>query len=383
MFLFASSVLGGQGRCFAWDNRAEGYGRGEGVATLICKRLDDALRDGDHVHAVIRGSGVNQDGKTTSISSPSMEAQQKLIEETYRRAGLDPAHTGYVEAHMTGTRTGDPIEAEALARTFGRSRDAGDPVIVGSCKPNIGHTEPVSGLAAVVKAVWVLKEGLIPPNTNYEVTNPDIPVEEWNLQVPTALTPWPQDKPLRASINNFGYGGTNAHVILESAPAASLASDDINTALDGLPNGNNSRVFILSSKDPLGIQSSAKRLAAYIRDSISTKTCPSMADLAYTLAERRSRFPWAVAVKAQSLSELAERLEDSKLKSTRSLRTIPRIGFVFNGQGAQWHAMGRELIALYPVFEDAIHTADGILKDYGATWSLHGAVLFFFFFCFS
>ena len=180
-------MLSAEGRCFSWDQRASGYGRGEGVAALVLKRLDDALRDGDFVHAVIRETGLNQDGKTTTISSPSMEAQKKLIEECYKRAGLKLAETGYVEAHMTGTLTGDPIEAEALARTFGKHRAANDPVIVGSCKPNIGHTEPVSGLAAVIKTAYVLQSGLIPPNTNYETTNPKIPLREWNLQVRISL----------------------------------------------------------------------------------------------------------------------------------------------------------------------------------------------------
>ena len=177
-----SSVLSADGRCYSWDSRASGYGRGEGVGALILKRLDDALRDGDHVHAVIRETAVNQDGKTTTISSPSMEAQQKLIEDCYRRAGLDLAETGYVEAHMTGTLAGDPVEAEALARTFGKHRSPNDPIIVGSCKPNIGHTEPVSGLASVIKTAYVLQHGLIPPNTNYSETNSKIPLEQWNLQ---------------------------------------------------------------------------------------------------------------------------------------------------------------------------------------------------------
>ena len=150
---------------------------------LVLKRLNDAMRDGDFIHAVIRETALNQDGKTTTISSPSVEAQQKLIEDCYKRAGLDLAKTSYVEAHMTGTLAGDPVEAEALARTFGRSRPANDPVIVGSCKPNIGHTEPVSGLASIIKAAYVLQSGFIPPNTNYEKTNPKIPLEEWNLQV--------------------------------------------------------------------------------------------------------------------------------------------------------------------------------------------------------
>lgn len=164
MFIAMSNlnVLNAEGRCYSWDHRSNGYGRGEGVATLLLKRLDDALRDGDHVHAVIRETALNQDGKTKTISSPSMEAQQQLIEECYRRAGLDLAQTAYVEAHMTGTATGDPIEAEAIARTFGQRRSSDDPVLVGSVKTHLGHTEPVSGLAAVIKTAFALQHACIP-----------------------------------------------------------------------------------------------------------------------------------------------------------------------------------------------------------------------------
>lgn len=153
------------------------------MAALVLKRLDVALQDGDFVHAVIRDSGLNQDGKTTTISSPSLEAQLSLIEECYKRAGLDISATGYVEAHMTGTPTGDPTEAEAIARSFGKHRNPNDPVLVGSIKTNIGHTEPVSGLAAIIKTTFVLRNGLIPPNLNYRNTNPKIPLQEWNLKV--------------------------------------------------------------------------------------------------------------------------------------------------------------------------------------------------------
>lgn len=147
------------------------------------------MRDGDRVHAVVRESGLNQDGKTPTITSPSMDAQASLIREVYRRARLDPSvDTGYVEAHMTGTPTGDPIEAEALARTFGAGRAEDDPVLVGSVKPNVGHTEPVSGLAAVIKTIFALKEGVIPPNVNYENTNPNIPLKEWRLKVSSMAT---------------------------------------------------------------------------------------------------------------------------------------------------------------------------------------------------
>lgn len=153
------------------------------MATLVLKRLDDAVRDGDNIQAVIRESALNQDGKTATITSPSMQAQLELIERCYKQAGLNLEETGYVEAHMTGTPTGDPIEAEAIARTFGKHRVSHDPVLVRSVKTNIGHTGPVSGLASIVKCVYAMKNQQMPPNLNYERTNPKIPLKEWNLRV--------------------------------------------------------------------------------------------------------------------------------------------------------------------------------------------------------
>lgn len=175
-------MISAEGRCYAWDSRAQGYGRGEGAAALILRSLDAAMKDGDQIHAVIRDIGLNQDGKTATITSPNMTAQAKLIEACYKRAGLDPSETGYVEAHMTGTKIGDATEAEALAKTFGKSRSR-DPILVGSVKTNIGHTEPVSGLAALIKTIFSLKRGQIAPNLNFEKANPMINLDEWHLQV--------------------------------------------------------------------------------------------------------------------------------------------------------------------------------------------------------
>lgn len=362
------SAIGAEGKCYAWDSRANGYGRGEGVASLILKPLSAALRDGDRVHAIIRDSGLNQDGKTTTITSPSADAQVKLIQECYRRAGFDLSETGYVEAHMTGTLAGDPVEAEALARTFGKSRDAHDPVLVGSVKTNLGHTEPVSGLAAIIKATFALNNALIPPNLNYETGNPEIPLGKWHLRVPTTLTPWPKHKLLRASINNFGYGGTNGHIILDPAPISTIGARSNGAAAIDKINGSYQaaqwRVYVVSAKDSIACQAMMRRLAAHIVESI-----PSVADLAYTLSERRSRHAWVAVIPARTVSELADRLQEPARKPSHSSKR-PRLGFVFNGQGAQWHAMGRELIPAYPVFGQAIHVADEILKEYGASWSL-------------
>ncbi|KAF3038704.1 putative PKS-like protein biosynthetic cluster [Didymella heteroderae] len=359
----AMLMVGKDGRCYAWDARAEGYGRGEGVASLILKRLDAALADGDHIHGVIRESGLNQDGATKSITSPSIEAQIKLIEKCYSRAGLSLSDTGYVEAHMTGTPVGDLAEATALSQTFGRARKTGDPMYVGSVKTNVGHTEPVSGLAGIIKTIYAMKNRVIPPNMNYETPSPKIPLEQWNLAVPTSLTPWPKDKALRASINNFGYGGANSHVILEAAPASATVVES--------KEDTRSRIFILSAKDQVALKGMIGNLATYVK---AIPENESLGAIAYTLSERRSKYPWLAAVRASTSTELIEGLSQSSLKGTHATKK-PRLGFVLNGQGAQWHAMGRELLAAYPVFGDAVHRADAILKGYGASWSLYEELL--------
>lgn len=370
LFLAMSSLgmIGADGRCYAWDERAQGYGRGEGVAALVLKSLEAALRDGDRIHAVIRDTGLNQDGKTQSITSPSIDAQTRLIRDCYRRAGLDPAETGYVEAHMTGTQAGDVAEATALAQTFGAARPETDPVLVGSVKTNIGHTEGVSGLAAIIKAAFAMKHGQVPQNLNYARGNPKIPLHQWRLQVPTAMTAWPSNKPLRASINNFGYGGTNSHVILEAAPMPPAREDAAGGDEDMA-----SRVFLVSAKDASSTRAMAKRLAGELRRRAQQGRAPTMGDLAHTLATRRSRFEHVATVRARTLAQLADALDSSALSVTHAATTkAVRLGFVFNGQGAQWHAMGRELLPAYPVFASAIREADDVLRSFGAAWSLQG-----------
>ncbi|KAL8664985.1 MAG: hypothetical protein Q9168_007795 [Polycauliona sp. 1 TL-2023] len=205
-----------EGRSYTYDSRATGYGRGEGVVSVILKPLSTAIRDGDNVRAIIRNTGVNQDGKTAGITHPSCDAQARLIKSVYDAAGLDPRETDYVEAHGMGTATGDPVEAEAIARSLAKDRSQDKPLLVGSVKSNIGHLECASGLAAIVKTIFALEEGVIPPNFDFKEPNKDIPMDEWNIKVPTVIQPWPRPEIQRASISNFGFGGTNAHVILES-----------------------------------------------------------------------------------------------------------------------------------------------------------------------
>ena len=176
-------LFGEEGICYTCDSRGTGYGRGEGLVSLVLKPLDVAIRDGDNIRTVIRHTGTNQDGKTNGITFPNVDAQAKLMKSVYQSAGLDPLDTAYVEAHGTGTAAGDPVEAEAIARAFTEKREIDNPLYVGSVKTNIGHLESASGIAALVKTLFALEEGVIPPNLNFEKPKKNIPMEEWKLKV--------------------------------------------------------------------------------------------------------------------------------------------------------------------------------------------------------
>ena len=180
-------LLGDTGRCFTFDNRAEGYGRGEGIGTVVLKSLAKALKDGDNIRAIIRNTAVNQDGKTQSITTPSRTSQQDMIFGVYARAGLDPRETSYVEAHGTGTDMGDAIEAAAIDAVFSNGRDLHNPILVGSIKTNIGHTESTAGIAGIIKAVLMLEKGMILPNHGFEKSSSRIPFNNWHIKVTSSF----------------------------------------------------------------------------------------------------------------------------------------------------------------------------------------------------
>ncbi|KAK3352846.1 hypothetical protein B0T25DRAFT_580684 [Lasiosphaeria hispida] len=395
MFLAMSSMtlISKDGKSYAFDSRANGYGRGEGSATVVLKRLDDALRDGNPIRAIIRDTGVNQDGKTETITTPSGEAQENLIRSCYARAGLDPGHTTYFEAHGTGTPTGDPIEVKAIASVFKNTRSSDEPLRIGSVKTNIGHTETASGVAAIIKVALALEKGQIPPSINFEKPNAKLQLDEWRLKVPTELESWPQKEGIRrASINNFGYGGSNAHVIMEdyqSFVSSSLAKTNAHSPAIGTANGftngftsghlsdsgsepdnvAHSRVFVLSAKDERAAQIMATNLRDYLLKTTPEDESEFLDNLAYTLGQRRSVFPWVSTLAGDSIAGLAKTIESGKIKPAKAGKG-PRLGFVYTGQGAQWWAMGRELIGAYPVFKAALLDCDALLKKLGAKWNM-------------
>ncbi|KAG4435104.1 hypothetical protein IFR05_009413 [Cadophora sp. M221] len=403
----ALNFLSPDGKCFAFDERANGYGRGEGIGGIVLKPLADALRDNDTIRAVIRGSGVNQDGRTPGITMPSKDAQALNIRAVYKLAGLGYNRTAYFEAHGTGTQAGDPTELGAISETFAETRDPKDPIYVGSVKTNIGHLEGCAGIAGVVKGVLMLEKGLIPPNLYFENVNPKIDLDAWHIKIPQSVTPWPMDGLRRVSINCFGFGGTNAHIILddafhylsqrgieghhssvESSATASPSTTDSGIIIDTPPSApgdwdsrtptGKAKLYVLSSHEQSGIEKLSRGYSEYLGANdtsvSSSKDASQLAtDLAYTLACRRTRLPWKAFVVSSSPEKLGGQLLEGVSKPVRSSEA-PTVAFIFSGQGAQWFAMGRELLQ-HQEFKNSLEEADAYLKSIGSEWSLMSELL--------
>ncbi|TWU75230.1 polyketide synthase [Metarhizium rileyi] len=376
MPMTALNFLSPDGKCFTFDKRANGYGRGEGIGVVVMKRLSDALRDNDTIRAVIRGTAVNQDGRTTGITLPSKEAQVANIRAVYESAGLDFGQTAYVECHGTGTQAGDWRELKAISETLAADRDIRKPIVVGSVKPNIGHLEGAAGVAGMIKGVMVLEKGKIPPNINFQTGNPAIDFESWKVKVPTSVMDWPVAGLRRVSVNCFGFGGTNAHVILDEAAEylkcrgllgnyssnnKTTSPSSVELVLDG--DAANLReteyqLFCYSAHEKAGVSRTMVSHSKYIKAQAKSRSRELLADYSYTLACRRSTMEWKGFVVAKSITELAAKLETAgSSKMIRLLRREqPRIGFMFSGQGTQWARMGQDLMQ-FEVFRDSLEKA--------------------------
>ncbi|HEX2315693.1 MAG TPA: amino acid adenylation domain-containing protein [Thermomonospora sp.] len=343
--------LSPDGRSRTFDASANGYVRAEGVGIVALKRLSDALRDGDPIHAVLIGSGANQDGRTNGITVPNPDAQVELIRRVCAEAGITPGDLQYVEAHGTSTPVGDPIEANALGRALSVGRAPGAPCYVGSVKTNIGHTEAAAGIAGLIKTALSLKHGVIPPHINLERINPDIDLAELPFEIPTEPTPWPEhDGPARAGVNSFGFGGTNAHVLLEEPPHVE-AEARVKPGLTVLP---------LTARDPDALPELAEGIRRELAGGVA------LADLGYTLAHRRQHLEHRLSVVYDTREALDERLAAYErgdahphvLQDRRRDGWDGRPVWVFTGMGPQWWAMGRELYATEPVYRAAIDRCD-------------------------
>ncbi|KAM0202100.1 hypothetical protein ACHAQI_010959 [Fusarium lateritium] len=355
-------MLSPTGRSRMWDASANGYARGEGVASIVLKTLSQAIADGDTIECIIRETGVNQDGRTSGITVPSNVAQTNLIKDTYSRAGLDlskPAdRPQFFHAHGTGTKAGDPQEAEAIHNAFFRDGVvAGDKLYVGSIKTIIGHTEGTAGLASLIGTSLALRNGTVPPNMHFEQLNPDIVPFYNHLEVPVTATPWPElaaGGVRRASINSFGFGGTNAHAIIEAyTPEESTTSTTQPLLATPL-------VFSAASLTSL------KATMSDHLDILTGNTQVSLRDLAWTLQHRRSVLPYRKAITGLDATDICQGIKhalDDESDSKYGNLQAPNVLGIFTGQGAQWPRMGAALLESSALAQQTVSELDASLAS--------------------
>lgn len=345
----AQGMLSPTGRCHAFDVNADGFTGGEGSAVLLLKRLDDALADGDRVLAVIRGSATNQDGHTVNIAVPSRAAQVDVYRAALAAGDIDPATVGMVEAHGTGTPVGDPIEYASLAEVYGTT----SPCALGSVKTNLGHGQSASGAIGMLKAVLSVQHGTVPQNLHFTALPEEMASVDTNLFVPQRTSDWPTNggHPRRVAVSSYGLSGTNVHAVLEAAPAAPCSVGRSPQDGDAAPN----LLFALSATSDTEVRRSAARIADWLEGEGSAF---DLSDVAYTLARRRSHRPIRTVVKASGRADLVAALRSASIEEV-PLAPAVATGergpvWVFSGQGAQWAAMGVDLLANEPVFARSV-----------------------------
>ncbi|BCL80784.1 hypothetical protein ccbrp13_32490 [Ktedonobacteria bacterium brp13] len=363
-----AQMLSPTGRCRAFDAKADGYVRGEGVGFVLLKPLSQALADGDHIHAVIRATGVNQDGHTPSLHYPGQQAQEALLQAVYQQAGIDLAQVCYIEAHGTGTIAGDQVEGQALGNVFAAHHSAEHPLRVGSVKTNVGHLEGASGMAGLIKTLLILQHRRIPANLHWSQPNPHIPFEALRLKVQTESEMIPEtDEALFAGVNSFGFGGTNAHIVLQAyraTPDQPSSKEDQEQSPFLLP---------LSAKTPQSLHDLIQRYHTLLTD----EHAPALADLCFSASHYRSHYQERVAVVATSVEETLAQLasilqierETPRPEALHPSKQEKKIAFVFSGNGPQWWGMGRTLFQHQPRARQVLERCDMLWRPL-AGWSL-------------
>lgn len=359
-FIAMSEVraLSADGRCKTFSADADGYGRAEGCGVVVLKRLRDAERDGDRVLALIRGTAVNHDGPSSGLTVPNGPAQQALLRSALAQAGVAPAEVDFVECHGTGTSLGDPIEVQALAAVYGQERSSDRPLVVGAAKANLGHLEPAAGIAGLLKLVLMFEQEQIPAQPDLGELNPHLDWDALPVTVPREILAWPrrEGRPRRAAVSGFGLSGTNAHIVLEEAPAA--------TPRRSAP-ARPAELFVLSARTEAGLGAKIQQLGARLE--AEPELGPG--DLAYSLATTRGAMDHRLAIAAGSLDALRTALEAAATglipsggTRARAAKEPPQVVFVFPGQGSQWVGMGLELLEHEVAFREAMATCDAAIQ---------------------
>lgn len=352
-------VMAPDGHCKTFDAGADGYVRGEGAGIVVLKPLGRALADNDPIHAVIRGTATNSDGRTNGLMAPSRQAQEAVLTAAYRRAGVSPGAVGYVEAHGTGTLLGDAIEAKALGTVLADGRPPGSRCLIGSVKTNIGHLEAAAGVAGLIKVALALQHRAIPPSLNFAEPNPNIPFDRLPLRVVSALTPWPDNGGRAvAGVSSFGFGGTNAHVVLTEAPQVRVTAAE--------PAADRAELLPLSARSAEALTALAGRYESALATGVP------LADLCYTAGARRGHHEHRLSVVGDSPAAMSESLAAYRHGESRPGLSAgqcrpgqrPEVIFVFSGQGSQWRGMAQRLQKQEPVFCDALAACDRAMRPY-------------------
>lgn len=370
-------MMASNGRCKTFDADAEGYVRAEGCGLVVLKPLVDALRDGDNILALLRGSAVNQDGRSNGLTAPNSLAQQAVIRQALKNANVEPEEISYIECHGSSTPLGDPIEFEALKAVLMPGRSNGQACVLSSVKTNIGHLEAAAGIAGLIKTVLCLQKGEIPPHLHLKKLNPNISLTHTTFSIPTERQPWPEGMRRLAGVSSFGFGGTNAHVILEAAPARSHKTNDVERPL---------HLFTLSAQTETALQTLAGRYEEFLTANADT----SIADICFSANTGHSHFDHRLAFPVNSSTQLRKHLADvaagrknqnvhsGQVTAGRGYRDVgtavdspdkaPSLTlkpvFLFTGQGSQYPEMGRQLYETQPTFRNALDRCNEILLSY-------------------
>jgi acyl transferase domain-containing protein/acyl carrier protein len=361
-----SGMLSPDGRCKFGDAKADGYVRSEGAGVVFLKPLSQAVADNDRIYALIRGSAVNNDGRSSGrLVAPGIDTQMTMLRQAYHEAGISPGEVGYIEAHGTGTKVGDPIELTAIGTVIRDNRPLNRPCLIGSVKTNIGHTEAASGIAGLIKAALILKHRTIPPSLHFNHPNPEIPWAELPLSVPQDITAWPEGYDTAvAGVNSFGVTGTNAHVVLTEYKLPTPSKDK---AVQQPP-----YLLPISAKSPEALTS----LALAYQELLSDKQVHNLGDICFTAAVRRTHLEYRLAVVAENRLDMAEQIAEwlqNDNQSRQSKLLLPtenhKVVFVFPGQGSQWIGMGRELMQREPLFRDVLTQCETAMQPF-VDWSL-------------